>query len=651
MIERAKIQSIIDGLKQNSRIDKTFCNEIDKSFDAQTLYIGVVGRMKAGKSSLVNAVVFEDEVLPSAVKTTTVTLTEITYSEKEKVVVEFMTSQDIEDLHTQSSYDGDDINLQQKAKVARETLKCLSSDYENYLNTSKEIDLPELSAYIDAEGKYSGLAKSVKIFIDNKNLKGVTIIDTPGFNDPIASRGETTRKALQKCHVLLFVHNKDGYTQSDVSLLTEQIKYAGVSELVDILNKIDQLDVPIDEWQDELEYFTQKRNEIKIPDDEVNKLLSNSHSAYASSLMALCGLIPFDKMSEGMKIQFSLFEEDFEELCQTSNREEQQKDFVKYSNINKIIDEINRLSKDGSIYLIEGPLMTLRGKLMSVRNTISTEIEAKEATLKALEVGIEASRNSLNNFEVFIASVMQKVQSSSLVVDLSNLVSSSITKAQELRTSNCSSEFTEERYPDPYFGSKGVGKANIASYNTFVSGFENSLRDLLNNLKDAFTSECKKEVNSLITSLSTTSHVDKERMEVLKKSLINSLQNTINDIYVIVPSKRLSYVPSGNQKHWDLFRTHFLEEYDDSYLCNLDNGMYSYFSLAAQNLDYVSIALRELEKLRSDIMDSMNKTPQQKESEMRKLKVEIESLNKELNDIDSQIMSIDSLKQKVQSNG
>lgn len=651
MIERAKIQSIIDGLKQNSRIDKAFCDEIDKSFDAQALYIGVVGKMNAGKSSLVNAVVFEDEVLPSVMKPTTVTLTEITYSEKEKVVVEFMTSQDIEDLQVQSSYDGDDINLRQKAEAAKDTLKCLSSGYENYLNTSKEIELSELPAYIDAEGEFCGLAKSVSIFINNKNLKGITIIDTPGFNDPIVSRGETTKKALQKCHALLFVHNKDGYTQTDVNLLIEQIKYAGVAELIDILNKIDQLDVPIDEWQDELEYFIQKRNEINIPDDEVNKLLSNSHSAYSSSLMALCGLIPFDKMSEDMKVQFSSFEEDFEELCQTSNREEQQKIFVKYSNINKIIEEINRLSKDGSVYLIEGPLMTLRGKLMSVRNTISTEIEAKEAELKAHEVGIEASKQSLENFEMFIRSVMQKVQSSSLVVDLSNLVSSSITKAQDLRQSNCSSEFTEERYPDPYLGSKGVGKANIASYNTFVSGFENSLRDLLNNLKDAFTSECKKEVNSLITSLSTTSHVDKERMDVLKKSLINSLQNTINDIYVIVPSKRLSYVPSGNQKHWDLFRTHFLEDYDDSYLCNLDDGMYSYFTQAVQNLDYVNIALRELEKLRSDIMDSMNKTPQQKESEILTLKSEIKALYSELNDINSQISSIDDLKQNVQSNG
>lgn len=650
MIERAKIQSIIDGLKQNSRIEKNFCDELDKSFDSKTLFIGVVGIMKAGKSSLVNSFVFGDEILPSAVKTTTVTLTEITYSKEEKVIVELMTSQDIEDLKAQSEYNGNDTNLQQKAKVAAETLESLSPGYEKHLNTSKQIKLSELPNYIDAEGQYSGLAKSVKIFISNENLKGVTIIDTPGFNDPIASRGETTKNALRKCHVLLFVHSKDGYTEADVSLLVEQIKYAGVSEIVDVLNKIDMLDVPIEEWQDELNYFIQKRNEIKISDNDVLNLLSNSPSTYVSSLMALCGLIPYEKMSENMKEQFSEFEEDFEELCQADNRESQQQLFVKYSNVNAIINEINRLSKEGSVYLVEGPLMTLKGKLSSIKNTIDFEIEAKEATLKSFEVGIEASKKSLDKFEDFITTVMRKVQSSSLVVDLSNLVSASIKKTQDLRKSDCSSEFTEERYPDPTIGSRGVGKANIASYNTFVSGFENSLRDLLNNLKDSFSSECKKEINGLITSLSTTSHVDKERMEVLKKSLINSLQKTINDIYVIVPSKRLSYIPKGNQKHWDLFRTHFLEEFDDSYLCNLNDGIYSYFSQAAQSLNYVSIALTELDNLRKGIIDSMNKSPQQKKTEVEKIRNEIEALKKETKYINSQMALIDDLKKNVKSN-
>ena len=79
MVERAKIQSILDDLKKNSRIDTAFCKELDNSFEAQSLCIGIVGKMKAGKSSLVNAVVFSDNILPTGMRPVTVTLTEISY--------------------------------------------------------------------------------------------------------------------------------------------------------------------------------------------------------------------------------------------------------------------------------------------------------------------------------------------------------------------------------------------------------------------------------------------------------------------------------------------------------------------------------------------------------------------------------------------
>lgn len=233
MIERAKIQSIIDNLRGFSRIENSFYEELDKSFDSQTLNIGVVGKMKAGKSSLVNAVIFGDEILPTSTAPSTVTLTEISYGEEENAIVEFMTMQDIEELKENAQYDGDKKELIEKAKTAADVLKSFPEDYENYINKpATTIDLYELKKYVDSEGEYSGLAKSVKISLCNENLKGVRIIDTPGFNDPITSRGETTKKALQKCHVLLFVHNNDGYDSDDLALLTEQIEYAGISEIV-----------------------------------------------------------------------------------------------------------------------------------------------------------------------------------------------------------------------------------------------------------------------------------------------------------------------------------------------------------------------------------------------------------------------------------
>lgn len=106
------------------------------------------------------------------------------------------------------------------------------------------------------------MAKQVSIRIKNENLKGITIIDTPGFNDPIASRGETTCKCLSRCNVILFVHNEDGYDQIDEELLKNQIEYAGISDLVDIFNKVDLLHMSFSEWDDQKEYYLEKEMSI-----------------------------------------------------------------------------------------------------------------------------------------------------------------------------------------------------------------------------------------------------------------------------------------------------------------------------------------------------------------------------------------------------
>ncbi len=647
MIERAKIQSLIDSLRGNGRIDHNFFDELDKSFESQTLHIGVVGKMKAGKSSLVNAAIFGSEALPTGPDPVTVTLTEVSYGEKDEVVVELLSESDIAELKEKAAYNGDDLILQTKAKAANEVLKSLTPDYESYIGSTKTINLSELSKFVDADGELSGLAKTVKIKLNNENLKGVTIIDTQGFNDPTTSRGDTTKNALNKCHVLLFVHNKDGYDSTDVSLLTEQIEYAGISEIVDILNKVDLLQDDISKWPKELAYFIEKRNGLQIEKDSIKELLNNSRATFTSSAMALCGLIPIEEMGEDMKYQYSCYEEDFEILGKYTDKKEQQKAFVQHSNIASVIDEINRLAKDGSTYLVNGPLMTLQGKLSSVEEVINSEIEAKEARLRCLNVGIDKDKKSLDGFEDFMISVMKKVKNSLLESELNELIRQTIREIQSLRESEASREFSEEKYPEPRIITAGVTKANIANFNTFIQGFENSFRDALHTLRDNFVNSCKKEINTLILGLANTSEIGKERIDDLKASLINSLVKILDEIIVVVPAFRLSKIPDGKQKQWDKLRSAFLNRYDDEKLCNMVDGPLASFKQNVESLGYVNVAIRELDTLRNDIIDSMNKSPLEKQQEKSKIMDEIKVLNEELKSIRKSIKSIDELKNNI----
>ena len=61
------------------------------------LQIGIVGRVKAGKSSLLNALLFDGKsVLPKAATPMTAALTIISYGEELSAEVEFFTQKDIE---------------------------------------------------------------------------------------------------------------------------------------------------------------------------------------------------------------------------------------------------------------------------------------------------------------------------------------------------------------------------------------------------------------------------------------------------------------------------------------------------------------------------------------------------------------------------
>lgn len=71
--------------------------EIEEKLKKDTLVIGVIGQMKSGKSTFLNAFVFEDDVLPAATTPMTAALSVITYGEQKKVVAEFYTQDEWED--------------------------------------------------------------------------------------------------------------------------------------------------------------------------------------------------------------------------------------------------------------------------------------------------------------------------------------------------------------------------------------------------------------------------------------------------------------------------------------------------------------------------------------------------------------------------
>ncbi len=270
--------------------------------------------MKAGKSSLLNALIFEGvEVLPKAATPMTASLTILKYADTLSAEVEFYSPKDIAELKNEHErYEREfnriveeevkkqkekqslsnkvkegvknfgskvfsknksteeapkervlsDEEIEKRAeRIAKEELKKdtkLVSSYDQYekmkksglLNTEKldpriqANNLEELNQkllqFVGADGKYMPYTKAVQISLNNPNLKDLEVIDTPGVNDPIASREERTKALLKDCDVVFIVSPSNQFlTDSDMSLFDRVSNKEGLQEIYFVASQAD----------------------------------------------------------------------------------------------------------------------------------------------------------------------------------------------------------------------------------------------------------------------------------------------------------------------------------------------------------------------------------------------------------------------------
>ncbi|WRG89033.1 dynamin-like GTPase family protein [Helicobacter pylori] len=309
--ERAKPFMSDNSVIKTEELEKTLKELQDTNRD---LKVGIIGRVKAGKSSLLNALIFEGvEVLPKAATPMTASLTILKYANTLSAEVEFYSQKDILELKNEHERYVREFNrivdeevkkqkekqslsnrakegfrnvgnkmlgrnksteeapkervlsdeeiLEKAERIAKSELEKdikLVSSYDQYekikksgsLNT-KNLDpriqannLQELNQkllqFVGADGKYMPCTKAVQISLNNPNLKDLEVIDTPGVNDPIASREERTKALLKDCDVVFIVSPSNQFlTDSDMDLFDRVSNKEGLQEIYFVASQTD----------------------------------------------------------------------------------------------------------------------------------------------------------------------------------------------------------------------------------------------------------------------------------------------------------------------------------------------------------------------------------------------------------------------------
>ena len=291
--------------------------EIKEKIEKDTLTIGVIGQMKCGKSTFLNSFVFKDDVLPAATTPMTAALSVITYGEKEHIVAEFYTADEWAEQKMQAlreDNEATDTLDASKIKAAKELVSKankLGTTLDSYLGKTKEDSFDQLIEYVGAEGKYVSITKSVTIYYPNECLKGVEVVDTPGFNDPIVSREERTKAFLAKADVvIMMLYAGRPFDATDRDIIFKNVRQCGIGKVLVGINKYDIPYCSETNPEDENQIKDYVKQEIKKACRECNdntlvEILNDVEPIPLSAEMALLSELSMCKITSSDSFEFA----------------------------------------------------------------------------------------------------------------------------------------------------------------------------------------------------------------------------------------------------------------------------------------------------------------------------------------------------------
>ena len=388
-------------------IDENRCKELIDKLEKDILTIGVIGQMKCGKSTFLNSFVFEDTVLPAATTPMTAALSVITYGEQKKVVAEFYTNDEWEEQKAQAARSLDDVAgdtmAESKIKAAKELVSKasrLGSNLRDYLGKTKEDSFENIIEYVGADGKYVSITKSVKIYYPKEYLKGVEIVDTPGFNDPIVSREERTKEFLKKADVvLMMLYAGRPFDATDRDIIFKNVSQCGIGKVLIGINKYDIPYCSDVNPEDEEQIKDYVKSEIakacrESNDNTLSDILSEAEPIPLSAEMALLSELPMSKVNSEEALSFA-----WNRHCSNFGIGSQP-EMRKWSHIDNLVNAIrNLIDKEKSQILFAKPLNAIYaagGKLKMDNENALNQKKAEITMLQSPDDDLEERENNLS---------------------------------------------------------------------------------------------------------------------------------------------------------------------------------------------------------------------------------------------------------------
>lgn len=427
----------------------------EKRQEGRIFKLGIVGQMKTGKSSFLNEYLFGEEILPTAATPMTAALTLIKYSDENKAEIEFYNRDDWSSIEEKNKEYEKEYNkaleeakeeAEKKGKVFNKErfkfedvdsiLKGSHEIYKNFkenglnknslgeiktikINDKKNI-LEDLKEYVGSKGKYTPLVKMTTLYINDDRIKDYIIVDTPGTNDPIISRGQKTKEFLGKCDYIVFLsYSSQFLDNNDNAYIKEQLPSEGIRDILILASKFDnqlsqesvfedadgdikvayeeekrKLSRKLNRWSEE---FKKDKNPLDLSKSELEFQSTMLYRIYKN----------FDNLSGTEKEIFDRLKDDYDNSIFTK---ELLKDLSGMPAVERKISNIllrkEEIMKNGIKDLLDGK----RDSLSKILEKIRKGFEERKFELS--DVGIKDVENKINNLQEKISLLSSEIKNS-----------------------------------------------------------------------------------------------------------------------------------------------------------------------------------------------------------------------------------------------
>lgn len=648
---KQNILAYIQSARECQIISDDEYTNIKNKIDNDKLTLGVIGQMKCGKSTFLNALIFGDDVLPAATTPMTASLSVITYGKEKCIETEFYTKDEWNALNFESSRTlEENAREEEKSKhqAAEELVsksKKITSEIPALLGQKRKDSFEKLIEYVGADGKYVSVTKSVTIYYPREYLKGVEIVDTPGFNDPIVSREERTKEFLKNADaVLMLLYAGQPFSSTDKSIIFDTVRSCGVAK---VLMGVNKYDIPYGQGEDINEVCAYVKKQVleackSCQGDAFTEALSELDPLPVSANMALLSQLDMSKIQNSTDLTFDLNR--FYDLFEISN----QKDLFVKSRFGEFQQKlIESITKNKDEILFRKPIFMVEGCCNQKMQDMEKELLLNEETVKNCSLSDDDLENKKNQLERAVKRITKKIDG--LGLDIEDSIDESIRRAKKTIEDSIDNTVSKlNRFVNDSIGWITSEDVVTRTFNDCIFSLESrDVPHVIDDLRDEVRINVKKNVENFIDNVSDVMQrylPDVDLGDVLKlirlnfdsfgnvNKIIGALSIKIKGFFKNIICNLHPLNPIGGILHKKKLQEMAYENIKEikkidatSYLMSLKNQKDKFIDMAKKPiLDDLLLPMQEqLDEILSDVND--------KETKLQKAQNETNLLKEKLN--------------------